>query len=153
MGFQVMMALSFLVAGDRTKDPAKRDLERLLGTWLLVGGEDKGQPFGEEEARGEKESVIFSGDNMTLVQGQGRDTWAVRLDPGKNPAWIDLIYPGGQKVNHAIYRLDGDRLTVCVSRKHNPNSSEERPARFTTRRANNKNLGGLYLSIYQRQKK
>ena len=145
MGFQILMTV-FLVAAD---DPTK-----LQGTWVLVGGEEKGRVLTEEAARGERESLIIKGDTITVIRGERKGTGKFRLDPSKKPAWMDLIDPDNKnQVNHAIYRLDGDRLTICVSKKFKPNKPEERPVKFTTKSEENKNLPGLVMGVYQRQKK
>jgi uncharacterized protein (TIGR03067 family) len=149
-----VLALAVLAADDPTKDAAKRDLEKLQGTWVLVGGEEKGRVLSEKDARSEQESLVFQGDKLTIIRGEHKGSGQIRLDPGKKPAWLDLFDPSDKsKANHAIYALDGDRLTICVSRKWGLNKKEERPVKFTTKREDNKGLPGLVLGIYQRQKK
>src|SRR5262249_16334623 len=133
---------------------AADDPTKLQGTWVLVGGEEKGRVLTEEDARGERQSLVIKGDSITVIRGERKGTGKFRLDPSKKPAWIDFIDPDNKnQANHAIYGLDGDRLTLCVSRKFNPNKPEERPAKFTTRGEDNKDLPGLVMGIYQRQKK
>lgn len=101
-----------------------------------------------------RKSIIIKGDTITVIRGRHRGTGKFRLDPSKKPAWVDFIDPESKnQVNHAIYRLDGDRLTICVSRKFEPNKPEERPVKFTTKREDNKDLPGLVMGIYMRQKK
>jgi uncharacterized protein (TIGR03067 family) len=150
MGFQLAMAVTlFGVAEDPTKE-----LDKLQGTWVLVGGAEKGRVLTEEEAKTERESIIIKGDTITVIRGRNMGTGKFRLDPSKKPAWMDLIDPDNKgQVNHAIYRLEGDRLTICVSRKFEPNKPEERPVKFTTKREDNKDLPGLVMGIYMRQKK
>jgi uncharacterized protein (TIGR03067 family) len=78
------------------------------------------------------------------------------VDPGNKPAWIDLIVPGDEElqgyVNHAIYSLEGNRLIICSSWRFRPNTPQQRPIKFSTKREENQNLHGLVLSLYQRQK-
>jgi uncharacterized protein (TIGR03067 family) len=152
MGFGLVMVTTaaLVMAAD---DPTKQELEKLQGTWVLVGGEEKGRVLTEKEAREEMESVVIKGDKMTILRGEDKRDCIFRLDPSKKPAWLDLIDPDGKdKVNHAIYALDGDKLTICVSKKYKPNSPEERPIKLTTNREDNKGLSGLVMGIYQRQK-
>jgi len=154
MGFTLGIGVVFLVVGeDPTKDAAKRDLEKLQGTWVLVGGEAKGMVLSEEDARKEKYSLVIKGDKFSLKENKRSDTGTIRLNPNKKPAWMDFVFTeDGKEVNHAIYSLDDDRLTICFSRKCNPNSPDERPARFTSKREDNKNLSGLFMGIFKRQK-
>jgi uncharacterized protein (TIGR03067 family) len=155
MGFTLGMVVMFLPAAeDPTKDAAKSDLEKLQGSWVLVGGEEKGMVLSEEDARKEKWSLVIKDDKFTITRGKNSGTCMIRLNPIKKPAWMDLVFTkDGKEVNHAIYALDGDRLIICYSRKSNPNSPEERPAKFTTKREDNNNLRGLCMDIYKRQKK
>jgi uncharacterized protein (TIGR03067 family) len=144
-------------ADDVTKDPAKRDLDKLQGTWVLVGHSEKGRVWGEEDAKKEKQSVTIKGDTLTLTRDNAKDEIRIRLDPTKKPAWIDLLCEDTEEhkvyVNHAIYSLEGGRLTICVSRKYSPNPPEQRPAKFNTILEDNKKLPGLVLTVYRRQKK
>lgn len=155
MVFQMAMAVAILAAADDpTKDAVKKELMKLQGTWVLVGGEEKGRVLSEKDARSERESILFKGDKLTVMRGETKGEGTIRLNPSKKPAWIDLVDPQKKNaVNHAIYRLEGDRLTICVSQKFGPNREEERPIRFTTKGEENKNLPGLVMGIYQRQKK
>jgi uncharacterized protein (TIGR03067 family) len=151
MRFQLALvaAVFFAPPADPTKDAAK-----LQGTWVLVGGEEKGMVLTEEDAKKERESLVIKGDTITVIRGDRKGSGKFRLDPSKKPAWMDLIDPENKtQVNHAIYRLEGDQLTICVSQKFNPNQPEERPLKFTTKAEDNKNLPGLVIGIYQRQKK
>src|SRR5262245_59458331 len=122
MGFPLTMAVVLLAVAE---DPTK-ELDKLEGTWVLVGGEEKGRALSEEAARREQESIIIKGDTITVIRGRNMGTGKFRLDTSKKPAWMDLIDPDNKnEVNHAIYRLDGDKLTICVSRKFGPNNPEE----------------------------
>jgi uncharacterized protein (TIGR03067 family) len=121
---------------------ARSDLERLQGTWRMVGGDVLAEW-----------TVTIKGNKLTLRRrGLQEAIWTVRLDRRRHPAGIDLISPqDASKTNHAIYRLDGDQFTICVSRNFNPNTSEERPIRLTTRAEENENLRGLVMTVYRRQ--
>jgi uncharacterized protein (TIGR03067 family) len=117
----LLAAVSLLVAPDDvTKDSAKKELEKLQGTWVLVGAEEKGHVLTEAEAKAEDQTLLIKGDKLTLLRGKHHDTCTIRLDPSKKPAWMDLIFDG-DKANHAIYSLEGDKLTICVSYKYGPN--------------------------------
>jgi uncharacterized protein (TIGR03067 family) len=123
-------------------DLARSDLERLQGTWRMVGGDVLAEW-----------TVTIKGQELILRRrGRPDARWTVRLDLRRHPAGIDLISPqDASKTNHAIYRLAGDRLTICGSRKFGPNTPEERPEQFTTRAEENENLRGLVMTVYRRQ--
>ncbi len=149
----LMVAATALLAApdDTAKEAVKKELEKLEGTWVLIGGAEKGKELTEEEAKGENESLLIKGDKVTILRGKHHGTCTIRLDPSKKPAWMDLIF-NEKQANHAIYSLDGDKLTICVSHKFGPNTKEDRPARFTTKAKENKDLPSLVMGIYKRQK-
>jgi uncharacterized protein (TIGR03067 family) len=124
----------------------RSDLERLQGTWRMVGG-DVLAPEKEEWA------VAIKGDELILRRRGRQDvTWTIRLDLRRQPAGIDLIAPqDASKTNHATYSLERDQLTICVSRNFNPNTPVERPTRLTTRAKENENLRGVVMTVYRRQ--
>ena len=65
MGFSLGMVMALLAAADDpTKDAAKRELEKLQGTWVLVGGESSGRVHNEEEAK-----------NGNIVGNKSRDAY------------------------------------------------------------------------------
>jgi uncharacterized protein (TIGR03067 family) len=159
MSLSVMLAVAatLFVAADSKDEAVKKDLERLQGTWVVVGGEEKGDVFTREEAKREGRSLVVKGNSFNwFKRGREKEKATVRLDPTKRPAVLDFIYPGGQgetgNTNHAIYSLDGDRLTICVSRKFQPNRPEERPKKLTTKKGENGDLSGMVLLILERQK-
>jgi uncharacterized protein (TIGR03067 family) len=152
----IVLSVGLIVAADTPKrDTAKTEMERLQGSWIMIGGEEKGSKLTEEAAKEEKQSFIFEGDTVTIIKGDARGKAKYRLDPSKKPKWIDFIYSDGESpaTNHAIYSLEGDELKICVSRKWNPNSSDERPPAFTTKREEGSSLRGLVLYVCKREKK
>jgi uncharacterized protein (TIGR03067 family) len=48
------------------------------------------------------------------------------LDPSKTPKWIDIT--GKDRKVLGIYRLDGDKLTICL----NEHADGDRPTRFAS---------------------
>jgi uncharacterized protein (TIGR03067 family) len=133
--------------------------EKLQGRWILVGGEEKGESFGEEDAKKEGLVLLIKEDSLTMLEhGRNKEgTLKISLDPSKKPAAIDLTYTEGKhkgKTNHAIYSVEKDSLKICVSRKLLPNEPAERPMEFKTKVAKeDSDLRGMVLLVFQRQKK
>jgi uncharacterized protein (TIGR03067 family) len=152
----ILMVALFMPSEDVTKDAAKRDLDKLQGKWVMVGGEEKGDVITPEAARKEAWTFIFKGDKLTFLDhGREQERWTVRLDPKQKPAAIDLVSAKAIEdgnTNHAIYLLEEDKMTICVSRKFNPNSPKERPTKFTTKREENSELRGMVMAICKRVK-
>jgi uncharacterized protein (TIGR03067 family) len=68
----------------------------------------------------------FEGNNYTDIRsGQTRSQGTFALDPTQSPPSIDLSEATGVKM-YGIYRLEGDRLTICLC-------EEQRPTEFASR--------------------
>src|SRR5262249_27423855 len=118
------------------------DTERVRGTWVVVTAEHRGREIDSLKSR----SLVLAGDRFTL--GAGRDEVGgiiprralegrVTLAPG-SPNRIDLVDRAGWRLR-GIYDLRGGDLRICLSEE----SSEERPAEFTTDPTVNQLLLGL----------
>src|SRR5262249_7989323 len=85
--------------------------DRLQGTWVPVSAEKGGKPAPEAVLTSVK--VTFSGDRLTVqVEGETKKG-TFRLDPTRSPKQIDLMRDG-QEPTEGIYRLDRDRLGICL---------------------------------------
>jgi RNA polymerase sigma factor (sigma-70 family) len=126
----------------RSSAPSGEDTERARGAWVVATAEHRGRATDALTSR----SLVLAGDRFTL--GPGRDEvggiiprraleGSVTLAPG-SPNRIDLIDQAGWRLR-GIYDLRGDDLRICLSEE----SSEERPAEFTTGPAVNQLLLGL----------
>lgn len=120
------------------------------GTWEAIEGEEKGLRLTKEDFEGEPCVFVFRKNELSVTWGREKETYTIRYDPRAAPHTIDLIFPNGKGTNHAIYALEDGKLTVCFSRKMNPNSPDERPVRFTTDRGQNKQLTGLILLVFRK---
>jgi uncharacterized protein (TIGR03067 family) len=111
---------------------AKKDLDKLQGTWLVVTTEEGGNEI--EVAL--KETFVVKGGKMTYCRdGKVQLTMKITLAPGKAPKAMDLHFLDGKEKgmgNHAIYELDGDRLKIRMNDKFGGNSVDERPTDFST---------------------
>ena len=153
MSLRLVMAVAAALsqASDPTKDPATRELAKLQGTWVMVGAEEKGNPLTPQEVKEEDWTLVVKGNTLTwLRRGKVAQRWTVRLDPKKQPATMDLIYPDGSGTNHALYSLTGDKFTLCVSKKFKPNEPKHRPKKLTTRKGGDQ--PGMVLCTFERQK-
>jgi uncharacterized protein (TIGR03067 family) len=70
--------------------------------------------------------LVVIGDTWVMTADPGQKVFprVARLDPTRNPKWVDLqdTEPGSREVEHGIYELTGDRLQLCLV-------DELRPAR------------------------
>jgi hypothetical protein len=63
--------------------------------------------------------------------------------------WTLCSAPGS--ANHAIMRMKGKVLQICVSEKFRANDEKDRPVEFATDSSKNKDLVGLILFTYRRK--
>ncbi len=115
-------------------DAPKSDQEMLQGDWKTVSAEQSGKA---DEASignliridGEKLLMIYKNDPCETCE------FVVTLFPNEDPKEIDLKYsgpdrddiePGGDTMR-GIYRLDGDKLVICVGI-----GGGDRPTEFKT---------------------
>jgi RNA polymerase sigma factor (sigma-70 family) len=88
---------------------AKTDKERLQGTWVAVSGEKGGKPAPEDFVKTMK--ITFAGDKVTFQALEETKEGTFKLGPAKKVKEIDLTH--GDKTAKGIYRLEGDKLTLC----------------------------------------
>jgi RNA polymerase sigma-70 factor (ECF subfamily) len=118
-----LLALGLLVAGDEPKsEDAKKEAEALRGTWTFSkmerDGGDLTDQFGGVEVRFEAEKFSSPGIEATFT-----------LDPTKTPKAIDISYkegPAAGQTIKAIYKLEGETLTICRALSQ----GDERPKEF-----------------------
>ncbi len=106
----VLLMAGLVACGDEPKaDDVKKEVEKLQGTWTISkierDGEDLTEQIGgaEVEIEGEK----YTAPNIAA---------SFKLDPSKSPKSIDLSYtegPAAGKTIKAIYKLEGETLTIC----------------------------------------
>jgi RNA polymerase sigma factor (sigma-70 family) len=115
------------------KSDARKDLDRLQGTWRVVRAEEGGNEI--EAAL--KETFVVKGGKITYCRdSEAPVTMKITLMPRKTPKAIDLEFTDDGKEkglkNHAIYELVGDRLKLRMNDKFGGNSEDERPTDFST---------------------
>lgn len=118
----------FAFAQDANDDKAKKELERLQGTWTMHALEINGK---SESKIQETLLTIKKDQYKTTVKGKEPPGFRIKLDPNKGPKWMDMIQTqadGAEKTFKAIYVIEGDTLKIC----RGIDSSHERPTQFGT---------------------
>jgi uncharacterized protein (TIGR03067 family) len=138
-----VFVIGLLLGADQPSDAAKKDLEKLQGEWKAEKAQ-RGGLDAPPDILG-KLKLKVSGNTMSIDAGEARDEKAtVTLDPSKNPAAIDIKPARDEKdIALGIYKLDGDTLTICWSKK-----GGERPTEFVSKKDTEQ-----VLFVLKRQKK
>jgi uncharacterized protein (TIGR03067 family) len=115
------------------KDTAVADaLKTLAGEWVVVGSETFGRTGGLHVG----DVFKFEGDGLTH-QGRGQPLeYRLRVSPKAVPSQMDWrpAEPKEATWSHrGIYKLDGDKLTVCVLSRFEADDEKDRPSEFRTK--------------------
>jgi uncharacterized protein (TIGR03067 family) len=138
------LAACLLLAADE-QDLARQELKTLEGTWTMAALEVEGEKVAEERLQA-AQLVIKEGKYIVTTRGATHET-LITLDPTKKPKHIDMVFIEGEnkdKVQRAIYELEGDTLKLCRSR----DPEFDRPKDFTTAPGT-----GLFCVTWKRQSK
>ena len=125
----IVPLLSIALFADAPKPaPDKAALAKLQGKWQLAGVEHGGKSAPAKDLVGQ--TVEISGTRSTARDGDDikDETEIVVLDTKGTPNQIDLKIIAGDdkgKTLAGIWKLDGDKLSVCV-----PEAGKERPKAF-----------------------
>ncbi len=115
---QALLLLTLALQADATKDAAN-----LEGVWIVVSASKNGAA--KDEIKGEK--LTFKDGKVTVSTKKKEEPGTYKIDPSQKPATIDVTEEGKEKPYRGIYKLDGDKLTLCI-----PGEMDgERPTSFT----------------------
>jgi uncharacterized protein (TIGR03067 family) len=124
----VVLIVPFLAA-DTPTDAAKKDSEKLQGSWIMTALEVEGKALTEEKY---KDVVLeIKGERYVVTTGGKSHEVTFTLDAIKSPKEIDLLFPDdpiAPKRHKGIYELEGDTFRLC---KHYA-AEEERPRDFVS---------------------
>jgi uncharacterized protein (TIGR03067 family) len=148
------------------KAVAKSDKDQLLGNWLVISckcnGEDRPEePWSKdallviEKADGKLVCKTVFKDKAKVIEVFGEDMEkyteaTLRVDARTKPKTLDLTQVNEHGTYLGIYKLDGDTLTLCISKSLTPEvakTGKDRPTDFST-----KSGDGRSLMVYKRQK-
>jgi uncharacterized protein (TIGR03067 family) len=116
-------------------DEAKNDHE-LVGKWEVVLSENSGEKFTGPAV------YEFTGGRWLMTEGDFHFERTIELDRRSNPKRLDSrqMVSSGTIVLRAIYRLDGDTLTICGNQRFLP-----RPEKFIDRTTAENSLSLIVL--------
>jgi uncharacterized protein (TIGR03067 family) len=130
----IALAIPVLVAADA--DDVRKELKALEGKWKTVAVEAMGMSFPKEVVP-DFSFVVAAGGKSTGRTPQGEFSFTMIIDPGKNPRTIENRHETGPekgKKQFGIYKLEGDKFTVCMARAGG--AETDRPKDFATKDTN-----------------
>jgi uncharacterized protein (TIGR03067 family) len=97
--------------------PQRNDLAKLQGEWDLLELHRRGHLMMRPSTR-----VTIARDELSISTGRrAQARYRVRINSATSPPSLDLIANGlDEEPALAIYRLDGDRLTICSDPSERP---------------------------------
>jgi uncharacterized protein (TIGR03067 family) len=122
----ILLSADFATADD-DKAAGKGPLE---GAWKLASVQLGGQALPMEKLH--EARLVVRGPKYSFTLGDTRLEMTHELLTDQRPGAMNLKIAEGQdkgKVYHAIYKLEGDRLTVCRS----IHPDQERPTQFASK--------------------
>ena len=121
-----LVAASLCTAGIADDDVVKNELKRHQGTWIATSSTFDGQKAPDEIARSIQRIVT---ENHVVWERNGKRFagTTIELDPKHDPKNIDVIPDGGRNRGErilGIYKLDGERLCICMAVAGQPRPKE-----------------------------
>jgi uncharacterized protein (TIGR03067 family) len=117
----LMGAAALLVAADTPRDDAKKEADRLQGTWKAVAIEENGKAVPGEASKDFR--LVITGDKAALkcrVNDQFQEeTYQLKLDPTTEPKGLELIPLSAgapDREVRGVYQLDKDVLKIRVGK-------------------------------------
>jgi len=145
IGFTFFLATPLLLAAD-DRDTVSKELKALEGKWKAVSMEANGALLPKDSTPAFTFIVGANGKSIAKTP-QGDEQATITVDPKKNPKTVDNLHESGAskgKKQYGIYKLEGDKWTVCMTR---PGVAEsDRPKDFATKDTAN------VVFVFERQK-
>jgi uncharacterized protein (TIGR03067 family) len=92
------------------------DQKLLAGTWKPLEANLGGNVI--DQMLLDKARVVYAGDKYTITIDDKKEEGVFKLDATKMPKEMDIFPTSGDnngKTFFAVYKLDGDSLTICYS--------------------------------------
>jgi uncharacterized protein (TIGR03067 family) len=135
--YVVILLVSPVLAGSDGNDRTRKDLLALQGKWKTVGGEIAGQPFPKDGIP--PFSMVIGADGKSIGQFSDQEfKFTIKIDANSEPKTIVNDHETGAekgKKQYGIYKLEGDKFTVCVGPAGT--SEADRPKKFSSTNSGN----------------
>jgi len=124
------VAVTFLFTTSTQARDDKADTQALQGSWSVASAELAGKPFPEQIVK--NMSLTMKDGRYSVMVGQTKDEGTAKLDSSKTPKTMEITGTDGPnkgKTFLAIYKLNGDSLSICydLSGKTYPTEFKTKP--------------------------
>jgi uncharacterized protein (TIGR03067 family) len=131
------MTAPLSLSADTDDDDVKKELKALQGSWKTVGLEIAGKSLPKDGLL--DFTFEIGADGKSKAKAPQDETLAmITVNPKKTPKTIDNLHETGPekgKKQYGIYKLEGDKLTVCITRAGSDEA--DRPKEFTSKDSSN----------------
>jgi uncharacterized protein (TIGR03067 family) len=147
-GLSLLLLACAVQAADEpaSADKKNADAAALSGTWSMNVSEEDGQKMAAEDLKKlDIRLTLKDGKYTVQTAGDTTEQGAFTLDTVQKVKTVDIIPADGSmkdKKIQAIYKLEGDTLTVCYDM-----SGSMRPTSFATKAGTS-----YFLAVYTRSK-
>jgi uncharacterized protein (TIGR03067 family) len=113
--YSQLLTTVLVLAAPAPAEDAKKDAEKIQGTWKVVSLERGGEKGPEEMVKNAK--FVIADGLITIKEPKREEKASFKLDPTKNPKTMDITPEKGKEgVALGIYELKGDTLKFCFSK-------------------------------------
>lgn len=127
----VLLSVALSIAADKPEEDPKQEIKKLQGRWQVTKFIDHSEePAPTEEIK--HFTFEFKEDRLTMRKDKEDDGKPMKftLNPSKQPKWMNIDMGAPIGVAKAIYKLDGDELTMCVVGGTRKGKAAPRPSEF-----------------------
>jgi uncharacterized protein (TIGR03067 family) len=121
------LAAAFGVSACAADKAVEGEIAKWQGTWRAVSFEHDGKPTPPEKLKSIQLTV--SGDTYHFQNGDFHERGTYKFHPDQDPKALDIVVgegPDKGKVYLVIYKVEGNRLTICLE-----SDNKHRPKQFT----------------------
>ena len=108
----LLLGLALTVAAPGPKDPPKKDPPSLVGEWVVDSAVEKGRP--RKPPPGSTWTFTADGKSVLTLGGRDPAEGTYKADAAKSPAELDVSAGPTGKPLKAIFKVEGDTLTVAL---------------------------------------
>lgn len=125
-----MLSAILLLSVAVAADDAAGELAKFQGDWIIVSFIVDGKPAAADVVKTIKLNV--KGDVSTFTIGAVTAMGSYKLDPTKQPKWLDILVTSGAEkgmTKLSIYEFAGQELKIC----HSGANVKDRPKEFASK--------------------